>query len=65
MEIPVLSISSSSEDIGVGRNECDLYVKKTVQYVSIDEKNTNKSYLGLIQGYYYYNYYYQVHTQRQ
>jgi hypothetical protein len=38
MEIPFLSSSSSSEDIGVGRNECDLYVMKTVQYVSIDEK---------------------------
>jgi hypothetical protein len=42
MEIPLLS-SSRSEDFGVGRNECDLYVMKTVQYVSIDEKNTNKS----------------------
>jgi hypothetical protein len=42
MEIPLLS-SSSSEDIGVGRNECDLYFMKTEQYVSIDEKNTNKS----------------------
>jgi hypothetical protein len=40
MEIPLLS--SSSEDIGVGLSDCDLYVTYKLYRISIDE-NANKS----------------------